>query len=478
MMTATPILWTAQEAAQATGGWVSSDWMASGVSIDSRTLNKGDLFVALHGPNFDGHDFVSDALSGGAAAAVVDRELKTDGNLLKVGDTMVALEALGRASRQRSEAQVVAVTGSVGKTGSKEALKHILSRQGKTSASKGSLNNHWGVPLSLSRMAPQTVFGVFELGMNHPGEIKPLSKMVRPHVALITTVEAVHSEFFNSEEEIADAKAEIFAGLEPGGAVVLNRDNRHFDRLAAAAKAKGIERIIGFGASDDADFRLLEAAPDIDGSVIRADLGGALHTYRLSLPGDHWVINSLGVLAVVAAVGAHIVDATFALSELEAPKGRGRLHTVLLAGGSLSVIDESYNASPISMAAAIKVLGQIPPENSGRRIAVLGDMLELGADAPARHAALAHVLQTENIDLVFAAGPNMAHLFNALPAALQGGHAPDSKALEPMVVNAVGPGDVVVVKGSAGSRTARIVDALRALGPASEAQSQRVVNGD
>lgn len=478
MMDLIPTLWTAREAETATGGAIASDWSARGVSIDTRTLKEGDLFVALHGPNFDGNDFVADALSKGAVAAMVDRKLDNETFMLKVEDTMAALQDLGRAARERTRATIIAVTGSVGKTGSKEALKFVLARQGMASASEGSLNNHWGVPLSLARMNAKTEYGIFELGMNHPGEIEPLVKMVRPHVALITTVEAVHSEYFSSEEQIADAKAEIFAGVEPVGAAVLNRDNRHFDRLASAARAHEIQRIIGFGSHTDSDFRLLEATPDLGGTVVRADLGGSIETYRLAIPGEHWVMNSLGVLAAVAAAGGNIEEAALALGELQAPKGRGRSHLIHLAGGEMTLIDESYNASPVSMQAAIKVLGQIKPNGSGRRIAVLGDMLELGDESPAHHAALAEVLVAEGVDTVFTAGADMAHLFEALPSNLRGGHAENSEMLTQKVLDAVGPDDVVTVKGSRGSKTDLIVDALLALDENTNGSNQRVVNGD
>lgn len=473
----TPALWTSQEAAAATSGRATSDWSASGVSIDSRSLEKGDLFVALHGPNFDGHDFVAEALAKGAAAALVDGDAE-GAALLKVGDTMAALEALGRCARRRSAAAVIAVTGSVGKTGSKEALKLVLSAQAETSASTGSLNNHWGVPLSLSRLPAEAAFGIFEIGMNHPGEINPLSRMVRPNVALITTVEAVHSAYFDSEEAIADAKAEIFAGLEPAAAAVLNRDNRHFHRLAAAARARGIGRIISFGTWDEADFRLLDAVSDSGGTVIRADLGGVPLTYRLATPGHHWVVNSLGVLAAVAAAGGSVVDAAAGLSGLEAPPGRGRFHLIRMDGGEVTLIDESYNASPASMRAALDVLGQTRPSAGGRRIAVLGDMLELGPGSAPLHAALAEVLAGEGIDLVFTAGRDMAWLSEALAPGMRGGHAINTELLLPMVVEALVPGDVVVVKGSLGSRTGVIVEALLDLDGAVRGNQKRAVNGD
>ncbi len=471
----TQTLWTAHDAAAATSGQVTGDWSASGVSIDTRSLVAGDLFVALHGPNFDGHEFVGEALAKGAVAALVDDDVDAEAApLLRVDDTMTALQALGRASRTRSRASIIAVTGSVGKTGSKEALKAALGPQGETYASVGSLNNHWGVPLSLSRMPQSAAFGIFEIGMNHPGEINPLSRLVRPHVALITTVEAVHSAFFDSDEAIADAKAEIFAGLEKGGAAVLNRDNRHFLRLSAAARAKGIDRIISFGTWDEADFRLLDAAPDNGGTIIRADLGGAHVTYRLAIAGQHWVLNSLGVLAALAAAGGNVAEAAEALSDLEAPIGRGRFHLIKMGGGEVTLIDESYNASPVSMKAAIEVLGETQPAHGGRRIAVLGDMLELGNNSASLHAALADVLAGEGVDLVFTAGPDMGHLSDALAPAMRGGHTGSTELLLPMLVEALRPGDVVVVKGSAGSKTGIIVEALLGL----DENSKRAVNGD
>jgi UDP-N-acetylmuramoyl-tripeptide--D-alanyl-D-alanine ligase len=465
-------LWTSAQAERATQGLGSTDWVAGGVSIDTRTLEDGDLFVALHGPNFDGHDFIPDAFSRGAAAVVVDKDNGNEGSVLKVEDTMVALEALGRAARERTDATIIAVTGSVGKTGSKDALKFALSRQANTSANADSLNNHWGVPLSLSRMPPETVYGIFEIGMNHPGEINPLSRMVRPHVALITTVEAVHSEFFNSDEAIADAKAEIFCGLGLDGVVVLNRDNKHFHRLAAAARASGVNRVIGFGTWDEADFRLLKAVPDNGGTVVQADLGGTELTYRLAIAGRHWAHNSLGILAAIAAAGGDVNATAAALGEMKAGKGRGEFHVLHTADGEFTLIDESYNASPVSMKAAIEVLGETEPGSGGRRIAVLGDMLELGQGSPRIHAGLIDVLEKEAVDLVFTAGDQMAHLAEALDPAMSAGHAVNTSLLKVMVLKAVQPGDVVVIKGSAGSKTGIIVQAFLDL------NQKRTVSGD
>ena len=309
-------------------------------------------------------------------------------------------------------------------------------------------------------MPPKSAYGIFEMGMNHPGEINPLSRMVRPHVALITTVEAVHSEFFDSDEAIADAKAEIFAGLGLDGVVVLNHDNKHFHRLAAVAQAKGINRVIGFGARDEADFRLLEAVPDNGGTVVQADLGGTELTYRLAVAGRHWVLNSLGILAAIAAAGGDINAAAAALGEMKAGTGRGELHVLHTADGEFTLIDESYNASPVSMNAAIEVLGETKPGNGGRRIAVLGDMLELGQGSALLHAGLIGVLEKEAIDLVFTAGDQMAHLAKALDPAMGAGHTANMDLLKEIVLKAIQPGDVVIVKGSAGSKTGVIVQAL------------------
>ena len=460
-------LWTSEDAALAVRGWSTRPWVASGVSIDSRTLVPGDLFVALRGPAFDGHDFVTAALDKGAAAALVSRV--PDGTaegapMLVVENTFEGLQALGARARERSRARIAGITGSVGKTGVKEALKLALSRQGATHASDGSLNNHWGVPLSLSRLSPEVLYAVFEMGMNHAGEITPLTTQVRPHVALITTVEAVHIENFPSEEAIADAKAEIFAGVELGGAAVLNRDNRHFDRLADRAYEAGIARIFAFGQADEADARLIDADEDADGTTIRADIAGHGLTYRLGIPGRHWIGNSLGVLATALALGADVEAAAHALADLRPPKGRGmRLTVPLQGGGSLVVIDDSYNASPPSMAASFQVLGRSTPGPGGRRLAALGDMLELGVDAVAHHRGLAGAIDANGIDLVFTAGPMMVHLHEALASAVRGRHAGDAAALAPLAAAAVRPGDIIVVKGSAGSRMRKVVDALLAL---------------
>jgi UDP-N-acetylmuramoyl-tripeptide--D-alanyl-D-alanine ligase len=453
-------LWTSAEAQAATAGTLMGPaWEALGVSIDSRSIAAGDLFIALAGPNHDGHDHVKAALAAGAAAALVHKvpEGCEDLPLLLVADTMAGLQALGTASRARSAARIVAVTGSVGKTGTKEMLALTLSAQGATHWSVGSFNNHWGVPLSLARMPRDVRFAVFELGMNHPGELIPLTAMVRPHVAIITNVEAVHAAHFASTEEIADAKAEIFTGLEPGAIAVLNRDNRHFRRLA---KAAGGNAILSFGSHIDADARLLDVAIDPEATAVFALLRDHAIGYRIGVPGAHWAMNSLAVLLAVGALGGDADAAAHALAAMVPPKGRGERHTVKVKAGSAELIDESYNASPVSMNAAIATLAAARPAKGARRIAVLGDMLELGEDSPQLHAGLAAAIASWNIDLVCTVGPLMTHLWQALPADKRGPHAAGSDDLAPLVRQTIKPGDVVMVKGSAGSRMGRVVKAL------------------
>lgn len=462
------VLWTADDVAAACNGrrLGVAAWTATGVSIDSRTLAAGDLFIPLKGPNFDGHAFVAQALAAGAAGAVVadiPAGLEGDARLVKVEDTMAALEDLGRMARLQATGKIIAVTGSVGKTGTKEALKVALDSQGRTFATIGSLNNHWGVPLSLSRLPADARFGIFELGMNHAGEIGPLSRMVRPDVAIITTVEAVHIEFFPSVEAIADAKAEIFEGMGPTGTAILPRDNPHYSRLLAAARTQGL-RVLSFGGEPTADGHLRAIALHPDSSDVQARIGGINIDYSIPLPGRHHAINSLAVLLAVQAVGGDVPAAAAALAGLAPIKGRGQRAAIALpGGGTVTLIDESYNASPVSVKAAAGVLGQIPPGAGGRRIAVLGDMRELGEQAPALHAGVAPALVDGHCDLLFCCGPQMRHLYDAVPAAMRGAHAADSAALAPFLVAALRDGDVVMVKGSAGSRMALVVDAIKAV---------------
>ncbi|MEN6542267.1 UDP-N-acetylmuramoylalanyl-D-glutamyl-2,6-diaminopimelate--D-alanyl-D-alanine ligase [Parvibaculum sp.] len=461
-------LWTRAEVLAATDGKAEgADWIANGVSIDSRSLEKGDLFVAIKGENSDGHAYVGAAFQNGAAAAIVSDvtpAMRSAGPLVVVPDALEALNALGRTARRRAGAKVVAVTGSVGKTGTKEALRMILSEQGPTHASAASYNNLWGVPLSLARMPANTRFGIFEIGMNHSGEITPLSKLVEPFVALITTVEAVHMAYFDSVEEIADAKAEIFDGLQKGGVAILNRDNPHYARLEARAKAAGAGRIISFGEHPEADAHLEKLVLKETCSCVSAKICGRPVTYKLGVPGRHIVMNSLAMLACIDALDADLALAAMALAQLQAPRGRGERHLVEAPGRPFTVIDESYNANPASMRASIEALGQTEPEARARRIAVLGDMLELGPEAAALHREVAVPLARADIDLVFACGPLMRGLYDALPADRQGAYAETSDALIGSLVEAIQSGDVVMVKGSNGSRMRPVVDALLALG--------------
>ncbi len=459
------LLWTDAQAAAATRGRNTAPWAASGVSIDSRSLAPQDLFVALQGPSFDGHDFIAKAFESGAAAALSHRRPESGvsaapGPLLLVEDTMAALRGLGQAARARSRAHFIGVTGSVGKTSTKEALAHCLRAQAPTAASAASLNNHWGLPLSLSRLPSDAVYGVFELGMNHPGEIRDLTGMLRPDVALITNIEAVHIGHFDAVEQIADAKAEVFESMSPDGVAVLNRDNPHFARLAEKARAAGVGHVIGFGRDAAAEARLTGCRPEATGSRVEADILGAHLSYWVGLPGSHWVANSLAVLATVAAVGADVARAAGQLAGIEAVAGRGVRREIDLPEGSFTLIDDSYNANVISMCAAFEVLGTAAIQQNGRRIAILGDMLELGDRAREMHLALAQPLQDAGVDLVLTCGPEMAALQHTLPAALRGGHAADSSALAPIATATLAAGDAVLIKGSLGSRMKLLVEAL------------------
>ena len=456
-------LWTSADAAAATGGSNTADWSATGVSIDSRTIGAGELFVALKGPNHDGHDHLDAAFARGASAAMVHRSTGSApaaGPLLVVEDTMAGLSSLAAAARARSRARIAGVTGSVGKTGVKEALRLVLERQAPTFASAGNLNNHWGAPLSLARLPAQMSYGVFELGMNHAGEISPLSRLLRPHVVVITTIAPAHAAHFASVAEIADAKAEIFDGIEPAGTAILNRDNAFFSHLATAARKHGIGRILSFGRDAGADVRVIHAQEHAASSRVEAEIAGRRIGYQIGAPGGHWVTNSLAVLATVFALGGDVDGAASALADMRAPAGRGRQSRIDCAGGSFLLIDESYNASPAAVRAALEVLALSEPARGGRRIAVLGDMLELGDEAPRLHRELADDIAARDIDAVYCAGAEMAHLFEELPASRRGGHAQDTAALAPRVASAVKAGDVVLIKGSLGMNMSQIVRAL------------------
>src|SRR5450631_976145 len=459
-------LWTLSDMAAATHAEKSGALPADvpGLSIDTRSINKGDAFFAIKGDNRDGHDFVEVALKAGASVAVVARDRRAQfaaaAPLLVVADVLESLRDLARAARARVSAKVIAVTGSVGKTGTKEALLLALSPEGETHVSAASYNNHWGVPLSLARCPATAKYAVFEIGMSHAGEITPLTQLVRPHVAIVTAIEPVHLEYFGSLEKIADAKAEIFAGIERGGAAVLNRDNAQYARLTKAAKAAGVERIVSFSEHKQADARLLRHSLQAECSTVDARILGQSVTYKLGAPGRHIVLNSLAVLAAAALVGADLALAALALDNLKPASGRGVRSTLRLPGGSALLIDESYNANPASMVAAIALLGQAAVGKQGRRIAVLGDMLELGAQGLALHRALAEPVEAAGVDLVFCSGPLMHALWEALPSSRRGGYAETAAGLQPAVLAALRDGDVVMVKGSLGSKMRPIVKAL------------------
>jgi UDP-N-acetylmuramoyl-tripeptide--D-alanyl-D-alanine ligase len=464
-MTAQP-LWTVAamaDAMQAVRGGALPDAIG-GISIDSRTVAPGEAYFAIKGDVHDGHDFVEAALKNGAGLAVIAQSHRAkfgaDLPLLVVPDVLAGLVDLGRASRARSTAQIVAVTGSVGKTSTKEALRSVFSAQGETHASVASFNNHWGVPLSLARCPATAQYAIFEIGMNHAGEIEPLVKMVRPHVAIITTVEPVHLEFFSGIEAIADAKAEIFSGIEPGGAAVLNADNSQFTRLVAQAKRVGVSRIVPFGADKAAEARLIDVALHPICSAVHANILGHDVTYKIGVPGRHMAMNSLAVLAAASLVGADLALSALALSQFKPAAGRGVRQLLELDHGTVTLIDESYNANPASMVAALNVLGQAEVGPRGRRIAVLGDMLELGAGGPDLHRGLVAPIDANKIDTVFCCGPLMRSLWDALPSPRKGGYAETSGALESQVVAALGAGDAIMIKGSLGSRMKTIVTAL------------------
>ena len=436
----------------------------SGISIDSRSIAPGEAFFAI-ADRRDGHEFVPAALAARAGLAVVAAERRAqfaaDLPLLVVRDVLAGLRDLAAAARARTAAKVIGVTGSVGKTGTKEALRLALSKDGATHASIASYNNHWGVPLSLARCPADAQYAVLEMGMNHAGEIAPLSRLARPHIALITTIAPVHLEFFGSLTKIADAKAEIFLGLEPGGAAVLNRDIAQFSHLKGRAEEAGVARIVSFGEHAKADARLLKCALQPQCSTVVARIFDTELTYKIGAPGRHLVNNSLAVLATAVLAGADLALAALALAEFKAAAGRGAPIEIDVAGGQALIIDESYNANPASVAAALALLGQAAIGPRGRRIAVLGDMLELGPKGPALHRGLAKSVIDNGVDLVFCCGPLMRNLWQALPPSRHGSYAESSAALEAEVVGALRAGDVVMVKGSLGSRMGPIVKALQ-----------------
>ena len=452
-------LWTSDEIAEAVSGTAHGEFTVTGVAFNSREIEAGDLFVALKGEETDGHRFVPQALAAGAAGAIVSEPI--DAPHVLVADTTEALNELGRASRARSSARVIGVTGSAGKTGTKEALFAALDRsaRGRAHRSVKSYNNHTGVPLSLARMPREARFGVFEMGMNHAGELAALTQLVRPHVAIVTAIAPAHREFFSSEEEIADAKGEIFQGLEEGGTAIVPFDSPHRARLIAAAEPYAAH-IRTFGLRDGADIRAAYAirAPG-GGTMVTAVMGDAQLSYTISQPGEHWVSNSLAVLGAVEAAGGDLAAAGLALADLPGIKGRGERHVVRLpAGGEALLIDESYNANPASMAATLRNFGE--EKVSGRRIAVLGAMRELGTETDAFHAALAAPVEAARVDHAILVGEEMGALAKALGPKVKMAHVADAAAAADLVRAAIGPGDAILVKGSNSVGLAALVEAL------------------
>jgi len=458
-------LWTAEEAQAATGGRLlhGSNWAATGVSIDTRSLEPGDLFVALKDVR-DGHDFRPQAFVSGAAAALISDARKIDdlGAGLAVHDVLDGLRKLGEAARDRSSAKRVAVTGSVGKTSTKEALAVCLAATGATHRSVKSYNNHWGVPLTMARMPRESQFAVFEIGMNHRGEILPLTQLVKPHAALVTTIAPAHVENLGSLEAVADEKGDIYAGLEPGGAAIVPNEAPHASRLIAAAERNGAN-LIRFGRDAECEARLLSFEMRGDGSIAEAEILGRTICYRIGVEGAHWALNSVAALAAADVVGADLDAAAHALEHLRAVDGRGVAQRIEAPFGHFTLVDDSYNANPASMAAAFATLAARAPGPGGRRIAALGDMLELGPDERAYHAGLAAPLEQAGIDLVFGAGPRMAALMEALPPSRRGGYAESADALIPIIAGSLRSGDIVLVKGSNSSRMSRVVAALAKL---------------
>jgi UDP-N-acetylmuramoyl-tripeptide--D-alanyl-D-alanine ligase len=467
-------LWTSAEAAAATGGHVTQPWQATGVSIDTRTLQKGDLFVALADVR-DGHDFVAQALEKGASAALVTHVpegVAADAPLLIVPDVLDALGALGRAARARTAAKVVAITGSVGKTSTKEMLRALLARQGKCHAAEASYNNHWGVPLTLARMPADTDYAVIEIGMSNPGEITPLSQMARPHVAMVTTVAAAHLASFESLAGIAVEKACIMDGLEAGGVAVLNADIETSHILQDHAKALGAKQVL-FGETA-ADWVVKDVRIAGDVTVITATGDGVDYLFKLSVPGRHFAMNAVGVLAVVEALGADPVAASLDIAAWVPPAGRGTREIIVTDmandGESLELLDDAFNANPTSLAASLEVLAASSPSDNvgriikGRRVAILGDMLELGTAEVAMHRDMAQNEHLKSLDLIHCAGPLMRHLWESLPEEQRGRWAETAAELVPQASQLVDAGDVVLVKGSKGSKVSLIVDAIRKLG--------------
>lgn len=479
-------LWSSVEAAKTTGGTASGSWVATGISIDTRTLQKGDLFIAIRGDAMDGHQFAVDALAKGAVAVVIDKLIDSipSEKYLLVKDTFKAMQDLGIAARARTGAKIIGITGSVGKTGTKEMLGRAFSALGQTHYSEKSLNNHWGVPLSLSRMDAGSDYGVFEMGMNHANEISPLSKMVKPHIAIITTIEAVHIEHFpDGLEGIAKAKSEIFAGMDKHGIAILNRDNSQFDLIVSEANRQGITKIFTFGRHEKADGRLIDCLVASNGTLIKANILGEVVNFTMKDAGPHNAMNVMSVLLAIKLMGGDLAKAISALRDIEPPAGRGKREQINIGDvqNPITLIDESYNASPVAMQAAFKVMALIDPGRGGRRIAILGDMYELGNDSAKMHRELSMPLRAAGIDLVYTCGPLMKNLYDALPEQNRGAHQDEAHEMAKIVPEVLVPGDVVLVKGSRGGgdkpRMQLVVEALRTM-PIKQSPAANHISGE
>jgi UDP-N-acetylmuramoyl-tripeptide--D-alanyl-D-alanine ligase len=460
-------LWNSEAMVEAMGGRPLGRLPdgVGGISIDTRTLSRGDAFFAIKGERLDGHDFATAAHVAGAGLLVVsEAKLPALGRLsvpmIVVPDVLAALEKLGQAARARSRAKIIAVTGSAGKTTTKEALRHVLSGVGRVHASDKSFNNHWGVPLTLARMPADCDYAVFEIGMNHPGEIRPLVKLVRPHIAIVTLIAAAHLGYFKDLAGIARAKAEIFEGVVPGGAALINRDDAHFALLQKLARAAGVKKIRGFGEDPRSDYRLERCELGATASRISANIAGREIEAEIGVPGRHMVQNMLAVLGAAHLAGADLDKVAAALGGLSAERGRGLRLRLTHPKGEFALIDESYNANPASMQAAIKLLDAADVENGGRRIAVLGDMLELGQHSQELHSALADVIADTRTDIVLLAGKEMKALAEKLPQGMRKQHRDNVEEIIPLLLKTVRPGDAVMVKSSNGLGFSRLVDAL------------------
>jgi len=445
-------MWNSQDIIIATGGkLVGKQFVAESVAIDSRKLEKNALFIAIKGEVFDGHDFVAAAFVNAAVAAIVEKipdDCPPNAIFIVVGDSFKALQDLAAFARKRSSAKIIAITGSVGKTGTKELTSKLL---GNCYASKGNFNNHYGLPLSLVNLPQDAEFAVFELGMNHAGELADLSKLLRPHIGVITNIAAVHLEFFENLKAIAKAKSEIIEGIEPGGILILNRDGEFFDYLVAKAGAKDL-KVITFGEHADTDYRLLEYSNQGENSQIKISYQSKQKTFILGTSGRHWSLVLLAALAAAQAACGEILQVD--LSDFHEPQGRGKSETI----AGITIIDDCYNASPISMQAAIEKLGEF---EGGRKIAVLGDMLELGATSQALHENLFADLISNKIDKLYAAGHFMHSLFELVPGDLQGGYAKNASELAQIIVGDLQKGDVILIKGSRGSRMDIVRDKIK-----------------